>query len=623
MGRFRIAFRIYLITVCAGLGLATWLSSGPEYAYSPPDRKLLNPGSGSSVQAASSGGEQTPDIELGRETFAAATFGNEVYFTDILGGFDGPLTLPAIGRAVAALRGRGTTNLQVRAAQTAKIGDLTIRKGDIIDTGMDVPKGAYMPLGVNVSVKDGKARAGVTCLLCHATVDDRTGKVAMGMPNTDLNVGLMLAMGTNTASYFTHTDIQDLQTYMKDLTRTVTASDGSEKVLPDPDLLEDAVDRSIMKWPKGGNDTTIDLRSNPVQIPDSITRGKHPYGWSGQGITGPFRGLTAAINNAHAQNMDPLSQSELSGPVMQIDKEVYLGTMLQRAANPRFRYDPSSGRKPSEFFAGVDPTPGVPGVNRLIPAPGYPRSSYMSAVGLFNSDPGYGAWEQARAMSGWMNALVHPKPRYEAEERVTREGAAVFQRAGCARCHAGEFLTNNRVLPAGEVGTEPSRALGFQPVERFFEETPRMYTPGTPVPLPADPPAESLALTEEERAMLRLAWGREGSQGGYKVPSLLGLSWTAPYLHDGGVAVGPDAGRDLGIPGTWQKGVSPDPLNSLKAMLDRKLRSRVLEANKADAALQTLHVTGEGHPFWVDEETGFTKEEQGALVRYLLTIQGP
>jgi hypothetical protein len=29
-----------------------------------------------------------------------------------------------------------------------------------------------------------------------------------------------------------------------------------------------------------------------------------------------------------------------------------------------------------------------------------------------------------------------------------------------------------------------------------------------------------------------------GSNGGYKVPSLVGLYWSEPYLHDGGVAVG-------------------------------------------------------------------------------------
>jgi hypothetical protein len=621
MNKFRRLTAIYAGFVLLGIAVAAWLSGDPEYAYSPPESKIINPESSGGLKAASADTDMD-QLAVGRESFFTGSFGNEVFFSDIMGLFDGPMTMGSITEAIAGLRGQGTSNLKVKAAKEAVIGGTVIHKGDLIETGLDVAKGSYSPLGIRLKLEDGRAKAGISCLVCHATVDDRSGKVALGVPNSDLNIGYVLAMASNTAAYFTHTDIQTLQTYMKDVARTVPAEDGSEKVLPDPDMLEEAVDQAIMKWPKGSNDTTIDFHNNPVQIPDAITKGDHPYGWSGQGVVGPFRGLTAAINNAHAQNMDALSQSEIAGPVMQIDKEVYIGTILQRAAYSRYRYDPATGVKPSDFFATVDPTPGMPGVNRMIPSPNYPKISYMSAVGLFNSDPGYKAWEQGNAMSAWMNSLIPPEPLFTADEQTVAKGKQVFAKAECLRCHAGAFYTNNRILPVEEIGTEPSRAAAFKKTERYFDPKPQVYKTDTTVPLPANPGTEAVTISEDERKQLELAWAQSPSKGGYKVPSLFALSWTAPYLHDGGVAVGPDADKDLGGPGTWLRNVRPDPYNSLKALVDRKLRQRVMDANKAAAALDSAHVSGEGHNHWVDEEAGFTREEQDALIRFLLTIKG-
>lgn len=101
----------------------------------------------------------------------------------------------------------------------------------------------------------------------------------------------------------------------------------------------------------------------------------------------------------------------------------------------------------------------------------------------------------------------------------------------------------------------------------------------------------------------------------------MGLYWTAPYLHDGGVAVGKDVGTQLGVSGTLLKGIMPDPFNSLKALVDKKLREKVITANRSSKALRQTHVQGIGHEFWVDESTGFTKEEQEALIKFLLSIK--
>src|SRR5690606_7401490 len=99
------------------------------------------------------------------------------------------------------------------------------------------------------------------------------------------------------------------------------------------------------------------------------------------------------------------------------------------------------------------------------------------------------------------------------------------------------------------------------------------------------------------------------------------LEWSAPYLHDGGVAVGTDPVEHVGIPGTFGRGVLPEPRNSLRALFDRTLRARVIAANEAVPALGAVHVTGRGHPYWVDVPAGFSALDQEALLDYLLSLR--
>ncbi|RXT15470.1 electron transport protein [Ammoniphilus sp. CFH 90114] len=614
-------FKLGLVTLSTLVLVSiSWFGSNPTYIYSPSKPKVKNPEQLTTVRVQANEDYSSSTLELGRKMFYEETFGNEVFFTDIMGSFDGPLTLANITKAVISLGGRGTANLQVELAESFKVGDKSFQKGELFDTGLDVAKGAYSPLGVKITFDDGRLKAGISCALCHATVDGKTGKVMQGVPNTDLNVGWMLAMGTNTASYFTHTDIKSLEDYLIDSDRTIKDSEGKIVRLPDPKILEETVDRDLVKWPRGSNDTTLDFMNNPVQIPDSFTLGDHPYGWSGQGLIGPYQGLSAAINNAHAQNTDGLSQTEISKPVLGIDKEVYLGTVLQNAATSKYRYEPSLQEKPSEFLAKIDPTPGVTGVNELIRAPFYPKISYISSVGHFQGSARYKAWEQVNAMSAWMNTNRVPKPEIEVDNQTVEIGKEVFIRAGCVTCHAGDYLTNNRIIPVKEVGTEASRARGFQLTERFFAE-PSMWSKNTPVPIPDSAQSVPITITEDQRDQLKLAWAHDKTNGGYKVPSLLGLYWSVPYLHDGGVSVGKDLEKEVGASLTLHRGVQPDPFNSMRAMIDRELRRRVIQANRQ--AKDLAHVTGEGHSYWVDDQAGFTSREQDALIMYLFSIHDP
>jgi len=566
-------------------------------------------------------------LKLGRNLFYTETFGNEVFLTDIMGIVNGPLTVPNIMKAIVQLKGQGTSNLQVELADDVTVGDKTFKKGQKIDTGIDVAKGSYAPLGMPVKYSGGKIKVGISCAACHATVDYHSKQVVEGAPNSDLNAGLIMALATNSAAYFTHTEDKkisdkDMGALAGYLAKTVKDSSGRPLLLPDARKLEEAVDADLAKWPAGNFDSTIDLKNNPAQIPDSFTKGGHPFGWSGFAAAGPFNGLSAFSNNVHAQNADSLAQSEASQALFGIDKEVYIGTILQNAANPRYRYNPGSGLKPSEFFAGVDPTPGVPGVNELIKPPTFPRLSLMAPDGVFASSKGYKVGEQVNAMAAWQDTLVPPPPKTKLDQAGVQTGKQVFIRANCISCHAGEAFTNHRILPAETIGTEPSRALALKKTENFFADKTLIYAPDTPVPVPPGAKILRVPTRHLDAEQLKLAFARGNSAGGYKVKGLIGLAWTAPYLHDGGVAVGKDASTQLGVPGTLLKGIPADPANSLRALVDRELRQKVINANRSSGDLQGSHVQGIGHEYWVDSPAGFTKEQQEGLIQYLLSLTG-
>lgn len=590
-----------------------------EYAFIPSEKDTRNTEINLSKLQNVSTQENTgtkDQIELGKRLFFEETFGNEVFFSDILGMFDGPFTLGNVAKAIIKLKGEGTTNLRVEAAEDFNSGDVLIKEGEMIDTGLDVAKGSLVPLGVKVVLAEGRLKAGISCAVCHASVDSK-GKVIEGIPNSDLNIGLALAMGSNTASYFTHTEMSSIKQFIGSLDRVVETSNGRKEPLPDPDSLEEFVDSEVLKWPLGSNDTTIDFKNNPVQVPDAMTLGDQPYGWSGQGVIGPFQGLSAAINNAHSQNMDATSATEISTAVLGIDKEVYLGTMLQRAASPKYRFDYRSGEKPSEFFAKVDPTPGVPGVNQLIPASTYPKTSYMTSVGLFSNSEGFDTWEQLNAMSAYMNSLQPINTGLDYNNEKYEEGRKVFIAAGCVSCHGGRYLNSNKIIKSEIIKTNPSRAKAFKK-HREFSSSPSLYAPGTPVPLPSNPKVVKIPVTKSEQELLDLGWAEGNSEGGYKTISLFNLYWSAPYLHDGGVSVGKN--MELGVADTLMKGIKADPYNSLKAMVDSKLRSLVIQSNVSSRKMISAHVSGEGHEYWVDEVNEFTNEQQDALIYYLLRV---
>lgn len=443
-----------------------------------------------------------------------------------------------------------------------------------------------------------------------------TKTVIEGAPNNDLNAGLIMALATNSTAYFTHTEIKNIKHFMGQEHKIIGDS-GKQMSLPDPVKLEEKVDSILASWPRGNFDSTIDMKANPAQIPDSFTLGDHPYGWSGFAAAGSFNGLAVFSNNVHAQNADSLSQAEISKPLFNIDKEVYLGTILQNAANPSFRYQPSLEEKPSEFFAKVDPTPGVVGINKLVPQPQFPKISLVAPDGLIVSEKGFTFNKQNNSVAAWQNTINPPKPKQKANTSTIKHGREVFVKAGCISCHAGRALTNNKVISSNVIGTEPSRAKALKKTEKIFGES-VLFSLDTPVPIPKNPKVEKVPTDHLDPEQIKLAFAHGDSPGGYKVPSLIGLYWTAPYLHDGGVAVGTN--QQFGLTETVLKGIIPDPKNSLQALIDKGMREKVIQANASSKQLQNVHVSGKGHEFWIDSTTGFSKEDQEAVIDYLLSL---
>ncbi|MBD2772652.1 hypothetical protein ICL16_11340 [Iningainema sp. BLCCT55] len=564
-------------------------------------------------------------ISLGRKAFYTETFGNEVFLTDVTGILNGPLNIANLTKAILALGGKHTTNLQVTMDRDMKVGGRTFKKGDILNTGLDVPANSLFPLGVITHINEGKIRVGITCASCHAAVDKNTGRILEGAPNNDLDTGLILALASNSAAWFRQTGVNPLTIRRGE--HTYIKAEDKQARLPNVKALEEAVDEAFLTWAPGNFDSTGDNVNNPSQNPPSYTFAAYPYGWSGNAAIGWFHGLTTLNSNVHATNSDLTTGADASKQLLGIDKETYLGVILQNSANPAFKLP--QGAKPSEFLQKIDPTPGTPAMNEVVKMPGFPKGSPFILDGLMANSPGMPVAAQLNGMSAFQNSLA-PPPVETRHGASLQRGAAIFTKAGCIECHSGRYFTNNHVIAEQEIKSQPSRAKAQAAFARNFVP-PQTYPSNVKVPLPANPPVLDVPtdITSEKDFNLAFAIG---NAGGYKVPSLIGLNVTAPYLHDGGVAVGPEALKieendlkivnpnQLGMTGTLLNSVLPDPSASMRSLVDRNLRRLVVAANRQNSDLQKSNVDGSGHNYWVDKQAGFTTQEQSDLIEFLLSL---
>lgn len=230
------------------------------YVVSKPEAdKLLQTEAGQEALSPDNGAVKVTEelIDLGRDAFYRETFGNETLFTDVVGILDGPINLGSITKAVLSLKGQPTTNLQVPIDEDISIGKRTFKAGTVLNTGIDVPGGSLLPLGLMTHLDKGKIRVGVTCALCHATVSEQTGRILEGAINTNINLGALLAMASNSAALFRQTDVNPNQIPPGE--HSFINNEGETAKLPDQKIIENEVDAAMLSWPPGNFVSNGDL----------------------------------------------------------------------------------------------------------------------------------------------------------------------------------------------------------------------------------------------------------------------------------------------------------------------------------------------------------------------------
>lgn len=138
-------------------------------------------------------------LAAGQETFRYDTFGNETFWTDTLRMHEvvqaavDPVTALSVGLKVDA---EALPEAVVEGIQDGSI-DLTVPETTVALLKLD----AVVGLKAEVQAVDGQdtiTRLGITCALCHSTVDDSftdgIGRRLDGWPNRDLNPGAIIAL---------------------------------------------------------------------------------------------------------------------------------------------------------------------------------------------------------------------------------------------------------------------------------------------------------------------------------------------------------------------------------------------------------------------------------------------
>jgi hypothetical protein len=504
-----------------------------------------------------------------------------------------------------------------------------------VNTGFDIAGNTQFPVGLLPT-------GNITCAICHAAVSP-TGKILKGAPNNDLGTSLIIALSPNTAAGFARLNFNPLDPKYKvnGTGKIIIDSQGRRVQLPDPDVFEAAFDDAVLAVPFGNFESSPDGIDNTTGIPNVFTFKSRPYAADGQFAVGPFGGLSAINNAVHSSEINLLAAFQLSDETLNIDPEVYLGTILQNAADPSIRLPQGAPVKPSEWLRSLVPNPVQAELEDQVSAPGtgtYPnlRPSLFTFNGLVFSpdtnqsdDIASGTFLfAANAMSAWQNSLVPPPNRSEENRAALQSssverGARIFRQANCATCHIPPFFTDNQIHPVREIKTNPARAKSRLGLSSLLVP-PKMYSLNTPVPIP--PNASQLNIPTEgiSRSPTTLPTGLAPA-GGYKTPSLRGLYLSAPYLHDSGVAVrkGAIESKDptgFGLTGTLSLGIPADPSSSLRALLDRRLRRLVVATNQANPDLVLSNLDGLGHSFYVDRQAGYSVGQQTDLINFLLAL---
>jgi cytochrome c5 len=607
----------------------------------------------------------TPDlVAAGEEIFAARKIGDDFGLQEVLGfGAGFALVEGDVFAAVAALAGAPTNNLIITLSSPLTVGTLTFPAGAQLPTGLEVDKHSNI---VGITTVDpalpGAVVPGITCAVCHAQVDMTTGEAVYGLPNVNIGTGVLIALAPNSAAGFARLALNPLDPQFQGPgSKQIHDSKGNVVSLPDPQIFEAAMDDLVLLTPYGNFESSPDAINDTTNIPFISSYANRPSGWDGAFGVGPFGGVAMISTAVHTSEINLMAAAQQSGPTIGVDSEVYIAAALQSAANPLVRYTPSLNVPPSAFLAAIraaDPNHGeLEDTVQQPQANVYPNldPSLATYDGLIFSpntgnanDPASGNFMYAvNAMAAFQNSIV-PPPNTSAANAAAiasgsvERGARVFVRAGCVDCHNGPTFNDGRVHPISEIGTNSARARSHLGLQSLLVK-PKIYPFDAPVVnngVAAGTPTIELPTLFYSPTPTSLAFGLEPN-GGYKTPTLRGLYTSAPYLHDGGAAIAPNAivpgpqgwfvpaaivggaPYGFGIPYTTQQALPADPSNSLRALLDRTLRAEVVAVNHGynGGALLLINLEGVGHDFYVDAETGWASpQDQTDLINFLLAL---
>jgi len=706
-------------------------------------------------------------VYWGEEWFRNETFGNERVWTDAVGLLNGNMDIPAgnggfksepffkyLLQSIDALdgvrgnlytgNGDGYTSDLVIQFPPGTLLDQTFPVPEQLHTGLDVEAGSPWPLGivpVRAPAQDaaltylldpglyssgpegvgplpdgGKFRIGLSCALCHYSLDvDWDGKPdlkwakpnqttpgspykpehAWAIGNQDIALGWIFASSQNTIAGFENSgpggdaspdDARAWARWVRDNYETQPADIKRE------------IDRGLLLFPRGFADDTPDGMHNPVQFPSLFTNRNWPYNYDGVMLNASDRN-----NNVWTGGIDPSQLVALckdrAGKTADLvfweKKGLYTELTAKEYAEIFVRYSPA-GRDDiarremlrDDITGDSDGVPGLlnndavvllKGVPNIIPKDfferaenkdrirearqfgrdGDKRGALIALLGTRVITPpairdkynvaelaskyGLNADEFVTDAVSMMLDWVEPPPNLSPllgnarQAGLVAKGSQIFKDEGCAKCHAGPFFTNNTIIPLKDIGTDVSRAAATRPLQTFFA--------------PKYDPKTGLAVSSGLAGFLAKFFG--GERTGYKVVTLRYLWGSAPYLHDGGVAVtlrndSQPAGIDLQgllrrpesdkIYGVAQILAARDanPVQysranaalSLQAMLLKPEREKVIAANKervhpiaassGRVSMASIHVQGVGHEYWVRDEVG--GDRITALVAFLLSL---
>ncbi len=575
-------------------------------------------------------------LDVGEKIFFERKIGDTFGLQRVFGfGLGLAQILPDVAQAIAAQGGQPTSNLLITLSHDVKIGSQVFPKGSRFPTGFDIAKGGQLPIGLTAS-------GDITCVVCHVALSPQ-GEALKGLPNGDLAIPFLVALAPNSAAGFARLNLNPLDPRFQGNGKTIINSKGQSVKLPDPDKFEQAFDDLVLAVPFGHFESSPDGIDNTTQIPPLLTFKAGPYSAGGEFAVGPFGGLAAGTNGVHSSEINLLAAAQRSAETIGVDREVYLGTVLQNAADPGLRL-PNQAIKPSDWLRQVAPDLAQAELEDQVAAPGlgqYPnlKISTLTYNGLVFSPATNAANDIAKgnfffannAMSAWQNSLVSPPNKSRDNLKALKSGsvdrgAKVFRDASCITCHHAPFFTDNKIHSIAEIKTNPARAQS-RLKQNALLVAPKIYSFDTPVPIPANATVLNVP-TKGIAAQPNLLPNGLLPNGGYKTPSLLGLYLTAPYLHDGGVAVRRGAlaiaangsyqivdPSGLGLTGTLSQGILPDAAASLRALIDRNLRKQVVATNRANPALKISNLDGSGHNFYVD---GAKKQQD--LINFLLAL---